>query len=151
MPWSKFTFTLQWFFNTPIKYFNFFFIFRRIRVYGNYLIVNQITTKDAGRYYCSANNAHGNVTKVAEVFVKGDEILDNHNSDNVQEVTEGEAITLYCTPSVEDNPKIRVNVCYYISFNQQFNIFKYPSKNSLIGNVKMVKFQVLHHIKTLVI
>lgn len=41
----------------------------RIRVSGQYLQFTQITQEDAGRYYCSASNRHGNVTKVAEVIV----------------------------------------------------------------------------------
>lgn len=41
----------------------------RTRVSGQYLQFTQITQEDAGRYYCSASNRHGNVTKVAEVIV----------------------------------------------------------------------------------
>lgn len=40
-----------------------------VRVSGKYLQFNHITQYDTGRYYCSARNVHGNVTKVAEVFV----------------------------------------------------------------------------------
>uniref|UniRef100_A0A182P409 Terribly reduced optic lobes n=1 Tax=Anopheles epiroticus TaxID=199890 RepID=A0A182P409_9DIPT len=37
-----------------------------VQVYGNYLRFYSIAPEDAGRYYCSAWNQHGNTTKVAE-------------------------------------------------------------------------------------
>lgn len=40
-----------------------------VRVSGKYLQFNHITQADTGRYYCSARNVHGNVTKVALVIV----------------------------------------------------------------------------------
>jgi len=42
---------------------------RSIRVRGTYLEFHAITPVDAGRYFCTAENVHGNVTKVAEVIV----------------------------------------------------------------------------------
>lgn len=62
-----------------------------------------ITPKDAGRYYCTAENVHGNVTKVAEVIVNRNEITDNLPSQQsrVQEVVEGETISLYCSSPYE--------------------------------------------------
>lgn len=59
---------------------------------------NQITPYDAGRYYCSASNRHGNVTQVAEVIVNHNEIHDNRptNHGRVQEVHEGETVSLEC-------------------------------------------------------
>lgn len=63
-----------------------------------------ITPKDAGRYYCTAENVHGNVTKVAEVIVNRNEITDNLPSQQgrVQEVVEGETVSLYCSSPNED-------------------------------------------------
>lgn len=40
-----------------------------VRVRGNYLQFHSITPSDAGLYYCTASNLHGNATKVAEVIV----------------------------------------------------------------------------------
>lgn len=71
---------------------------------GNYLQFIHITPKDAGRYYCTAENVHGNVTKVAEVIVNRNEITDNLPSQQgrVQEVVEGETVSLYCSSPNED-------------------------------------------------
>lgn len=44
----------------------------RIRVSGQFLQFTQITTDDAGRYYCTATNRRGNVSKVAEVIVNSE-------------------------------------------------------------------------------
>lgn len=41
-----------------------------VRVSGRYLQFPGITIEDAGRYFCTASNSHGNATKVAEVIVK---------------------------------------------------------------------------------
>lgn len=58
---------------------------------------SRITPNDAGRYYCSAANRHGNVTKVAEVIVNHNEI-DNRPGPHghVQEVLEGDTVSLEC-------------------------------------------------------
>lgn len=40
-----------------------------VRASGNYLQFYSITPADAGRYYCTASNVHGNASKVAEVIV----------------------------------------------------------------------------------
>ncbi|KAJ6634940.1 Basement membrane-specific heparan sulfate proteoglycan core protein, partial [Pseudolycoriella hygida] len=76
-----------------------------INVRGNYLEFTHITPKDAGRYYCVAENVHGNVTKVAEVIVNRNEITDNPASQQgrVQEVVEGETVSLYCSSPNEDS------------------------------------------------
>lgn len=59
---------------------------------------SQITSNDAGRYYCSAANPHGNVTKVAEVIVHHNEIPDRIREPygRVQEVIEGQTVSLNC-------------------------------------------------------
>lgn len=41
-----------------------------VRVSGRYLQFPTITVTDAGRYFCTASNVHGNATKVAEVIVR---------------------------------------------------------------------------------
>lgn len=68
----------------------------------------RITPNDAGRYYCSAANRHGNVTKVAEVIVNHNEVFDNRPGPHgrVQEVREGETVSLECH---EDTPGARVS------------------------------------------
>lgn len=44
-------------------------LYRSVQRSGNYLKFGYITKEDAGRYYCTASNPFGNVTKVAEVLV----------------------------------------------------------------------------------
>lgn len=58
-----------------------------------------ITTKDAGKYYCTAENIHGNVTKVAEIIFNRNENADNLPSQQsrVEEAVEGETIRLHCS------------------------------------------------------
>ncbi|XP_055635671.1 basement membrane-specific heparan sulfate proteoglycan core protein isoform X6 [Toxorhynchites rutilus septentrionalis] len=69
----------------------------RTRVSGQYLQFTQITQEDAGRYYCSASNRHGNVTKVAEVIVnRNDMIPDIPSHGRIQEVYRGSSISLDC-------------------------------------------------------
>lgn len=82
-----------------------------------------ITPKDAGRYYCTAENVHGNVTKVAEVIVNRNEITDNLPSQQgrVQEVVEGETVSLYCSSPSEDTS-------YYVS-----NDFLNFHLNNMVG------------------
>jgi Immunoglobulin domain len=41
-----------------------------VRASDKYLQFDHITPSDAGRYFCTAANQHGNVTKVAEVIVQ---------------------------------------------------------------------------------
>ncbi|XP_031635070.1 basement membrane-specific heparan sulfate proteoglycan core protein isoform X6 [Contarinia nasturtii] len=69
-----------------------------VRIVGNYLEFFQITPKNAGRYYCSATNPNGNVTKAAEVIVSHNEIpREREVQGRVQEVLEGESVSLECT------------------------------------------------------
>lgn len=68
-----------------------------MRASGNYLEFYQITTNNAGRYYCTAANPDGNVTKTAEVIVHHNEIPDRTVQGRVQEVLEGETVSLECT------------------------------------------------------
>ncbi|XP_053695300.1 basement membrane-specific heparan sulfate proteoglycan core protein isoform X2 [Sabethes cyaneus] len=69
----------------------------RIRVSGQYLQFTQITTDDAGRYYCSAVNRQGNVSKVAEVIVNRNEIIpDIPVHGRIHEVYKGSSISLDC-------------------------------------------------------
>lgn len=68
----------------------------------------QITPNNAGRYYCQATNPNGNVTKTAEVIVHHNEIPDRVVHGRVQEVLEGESVSLDCAePST---PGARVSV-----------------------------------------
>lgn len=88
-----------------------------INVRGNTLEFTHITPKDAGRYYCTAENVHGNVTKVAEVIVNRNEITDNLPSQQgrVQEVVEGETVSLYCSSPSEDPTRNNVS-CEFMNF-----------------------------------
>ncbi|XP_055304959.1 basement membrane-specific heparan sulfate proteoglycan core protein isoform X6 [Sitodiplosis mosellana] len=71
---------------------------QNVRASGNYLEFFQITPSNAGRYYCSATNPNGNVTKTAEVIVHHNEIpQDRVVQGRVQEVLEGESVSLDCT------------------------------------------------------
>lgn len=93
---ASFFFPLFHFFFSIYKY-NFPFN-RNVRAVDNYLEFSQITPSDAGRYYCSAENRHGNVTKTAEVIVQHNEVPDRHPqpTGRVQEVLEGETVSLDC-------------------------------------------------------
>ncbi|XP_065079146.1 basement membrane-specific heparan sulfate proteoglycan core protein isoform X5 [Ochlerotatus camptorhynchus] len=69
----------------------------RIRVSGQYLQFTQITQEDAGRYYCSATNRQGNVTKVAEVIVNRNEMIPEiPQHGRIHEVYRGSSISLDC-------------------------------------------------------
>lgn len=74
------------------------FPLRYVRAVQNYLEFSQITPNDAGRYYCSAANRHGNVTKVAEVIVHHNEIVNRpiQPYGNRIEVFEGDSPSLNC-------------------------------------------------------
>uniref|UniRef100_W4VRB4 Putative heparan sulfate proteoglycan 2 n=1 Tax=Corethrella appendiculata TaxID=1370023 RepID=W4VRB4_9DIPT len=70
---------------------------RTVRVSASYLQFYHITTDDAGRYYCSASNVHGNVTKVAEVIVnRNDMIPEAPQHGRLHEVFKGATVTLNC-------------------------------------------------------
>lgn len=76
-----------------------------VRVQGSNLIFNSITTSDTGRYSCTAKNVHGNVTKAAEVIVNGREVVDrNPNYNKMEQVTEGETVSLKCLPTNDHMP-----------------------------------------------
>lgn len=105
-----------------------------VRVVHNFLEFSRITPNDAGRYYCTATNRHGNVTKAAEVIVKNNEITDNRQPTQygrVQEVIEGETVSLECHE--ETTPGARVSkilfACYLVQSNSKILAF------SLIGDV----------------
>lgn len=78
-------------------------------MYHSYLEFPRITPSDTGRYYCTAKNRHGNVTKVAEVIVNHNEVYDNRPAQHgrVQEVIEGETISLECHENT--TPGVRVS------------------------------------------
>lgn len=77
----------------------------------------QITQSNAGRYYCVATNPNGNVTKTAEVIVHHNEIPDrNVVQGRVQEVYEGEAISLECTEPKSPNARVRKNPFFFCLF-----------------------------------
>ncbi|XP_059622285.1 basement membrane-specific heparan sulfate proteoglycan core protein isoform X2 [Phlebotomus argentipes] len=74
---------------TPLPY--------AVRAEGPHLQFAPITQRDAGKYYCTASNANGNVTKAAEVIVNRNEIVDRQPMYNqLQEVYEGDKVTLDC-------------------------------------------------------
>lgn len=87
-----------------------YFIVRNVRANDNYLEFYQISPSNAGRYYCTATNPDGNVTKTAEVIVHHNEIPDRTVQGRVQEVFEGETVTLACTAAT--TPGARVSLCF---------------------------------------
>lgn len=89
-----------------------------VDVSGNFLRFNYITPADEGRYYCTASNPYGNVTKVAEVVVSRNEIGGNQDSPtnaipgygSIKEVYEGDDVTLTCSAADDPvNQFVRVN------------------------------------------
>lgn len=89
---------------------------RTVRASGNYLEFYQITPNDAGRYYCSASNSHGNVTKVAEVIVHHNEVPQRPQQPQTPhghtlEVYEGETVSLDCSP---DSPSSGARVSRFL-------------------------------------
>lgn len=73
---------------------------RSVSVNGRHLRFNSIRPSDAGRYFCSAANPHGNVTKTAEVIVGLNEVVSRpHGVDDVSvhEALEGGTVSLRCT------------------------------------------------------
>lgn len=99
----------------------FFISNRNVRASYNYLQFSQITLNDAGRYYCSAANEHGNVTKVAEVLVSHNEVPRQPHVPygRVQEVMEGETIALDCYE--DSTPGARVCSTLISFSNFEFN------------------------------
>lgn len=89
---------------------------------------SHITPNDAGRYFCTAQNVHGNVTKVAQVIVNRNEIIDNgQGGQRVQEVVEGETISLYCR-----SPQENASPSTIVSFRNFFiNKFELNFKNTI--------------------
>ena len=88
-----------------------------VDVSGNYLRFTHITPSDEGRYYCTASNPFGNVTKVAEVVVSRNEMGGQASSTNegpafgsMKEAFEGDSVSMTCS---DENPDKRV-------------IFKFP-------------------------
>ncbi|XP_055601853.1 basement membrane-specific heparan sulfate proteoglycan core protein-like isoform X2 [Uranotaenia lowii] len=68
-----------------------------VRASGQYLQFTRIAPEDAGRYYCSATNRHGNVTKVAEVIVNmNDKIPNIPSHGRIHEVYRGSSVSLDC-------------------------------------------------------
>lgn len=78
---------------------------------------SHITPNDAGRYVCTAQNVHGNVTKVAQVIVNRNEIIDNgQGGQRVQEVVEGQTISLYCrSPHENASPSTIVSFRMFLT------------------------------------
>lgn len=72
-----------------------------VSVRGESLVFNSITTSDTGRYACTARNVHGNITKTAEVIVNGREVIDRNPVNKVEEVSEGETVSLNCLPNTD--------------------------------------------------
>lgn len=73
---------------------------------------DRITPDNAGRYYCTASNPDGNVTKTAEVIVHHNEIPDRTVHGRVQEVLEGETISLECTEPTAPGARVRLRFSY---------------------------------------
>ncbi|XP_052863350.1 basement membrane-specific heparan sulfate proteoglycan core protein [Anopheles cruzii] len=71
---------------------------RTVHVYDNYLQFYSIAPEDAGRYYCTAWNHHGNTTKVAEVIVNKNEMIPNGPiyGQRYHDVVRGSSIRLEC-------------------------------------------------------
>uniref|UniRef100_A0A182W103 Basement membrane-specific heparan sulfate proteoglycan core protein n=1 Tax=Anopheles minimus TaxID=112268 RepID=A0A182W103_9DIPT len=69
-----------------------------VQVYRNYLRFNSIALEDAGRYYCTASNKHGNTTKVAEVIVNKNELMPEPPTfgQRYYNVVQGSSIQLDC-------------------------------------------------------
>lgn len=84
-----------------------------MRASGNYLEFYQITPTNAGRYYCQATNPNGNVTKTAEVIVHHNEIPERVVQGRVQEVIEGESVSLECTGSTTPDARVRDYISYF--------------------------------------
>lgn len=87
---------------------------RSVIVDGYYLRFNYITPIDAGRYYCSASNVHGNATKVAEVLVNRGTIVDRPATSNYHEVYLGDSVALKCAVPLElYEPGISVSFSFF--------------------------------------
>uniref|UniRef100_A0A182LXB6 Basement membrane-specific heparan sulfate proteoglycan core protein n=1 Tax=Anopheles culicifacies TaxID=139723 RepID=A0A182LXB6_9DIPT len=69
-----------------------------VQVYGNYLRFARIALEDAGRYYCTASNKHGNTTKVAEVIVNKNDLMPEPPifGQRYYNVVQGSSIQLDC-------------------------------------------------------
>ncbi|XP_049279689.1 basement membrane-specific heparan sulfate proteoglycan core protein isoform X5 [Anopheles funestus] len=83
-----------------------------VQVYGNYLRFSSIALEDAGRYYCSASNKHGNTTKVAEVIVNKNELMPEPATygQRYYNVVQGSSIRLECKlPSDAPYVNVRYN------------------------------------------
>uniref|UniRef100_A0AAG5CPX2 Basement membrane-specific heparan sulfate proteoglycan core protein n=1 Tax=Anopheles atroparvus TaxID=41427 RepID=A0AAG5CPX2_ANOAO len=82
-----------------------------VRAHGNYLQFQRIALEDAGRYYCSAWNHHGNTTKVAEVLVNNQELIPGTpNQLPYQNATQGSSVSLECKlPSTQLPGNVRYN------------------------------------------
>lgn len=57
---------------------------------------HDINPADAGRYYCSASNAYGNVTEMAEVIVNRGDVFDPQPLGKQYQLTEGETVNMIC-------------------------------------------------------
>ncbi|KFB41336.1 AGAP003656-PB-like protein [Anopheles sinensis] len=69
-----------------------------VRVHGNYLQFQSIAPEDAGRYYCSAWNRHGNTTKVAEVLVNEQDLIPGlpDYEKRYYDIAQGSSVSLEC-------------------------------------------------------
>ncbi|XP_058175045.1 basement membrane-specific heparan sulfate proteoglycan core protein [Anopheles ziemanni] len=68
-----------------------------VRVHGNYLQFQSIAPEDAGRYYCSAWNHHGNTTKVAEVLVNEQDLIPGSpDRKRYHTIDQGSNVSLEC-------------------------------------------------------
>lgn len=77
----------------------YYFFLSSVVVQGNYLRFTSIAPYDAGRYYCTAANPYGNVTKTAEVIVTRNEVTDSTvvgQANRLYDVNEGGSVRLDC-------------------------------------------------------
>jgi hypothetical protein len=111
---------------------------RNIRVSGNYLEFHRITPEDAGRYYCSASNVHGNVTKVAEVIVNHNELISDPYPayGHTHEVVMGNTVRLTCKVPVS-YPVPGIMVSRHRPLKQTYiYTYIYTSLSGIVWNMK---------------
>ncbi|XP_053672067.1 basement membrane-specific heparan sulfate proteoglycan core protein [Anopheles nili] len=105
-----------------------------VEVMDEYLRFHSIAPEDAGRYFCTASNRHGNTTKVAEVIVNRNELVP-HPTDNGKrhhDVAYGSSIQLECKPP-PDAP--------YVNVQYDWSRLDRPLPRGTPANSKMLYFR----------
>lgn len=80
-----------------------------MRIEGNVLRFVAITPADAGGYHCTASNSYGNITKIAQVWVKPPYFQPQPQS-QVQQSREGDSVQLRCSVTSQYGTEVRGNV-----------------------------------------